>query len=210
MASALSAPAASVVAAARSKARARFSTPACRCSEEEGRMGGPGAASGDGVAAPVLVSREKAKNLGLQVLARPRGYADAAKIPYNFRHVSYLQKEGTRPSSRPVAVSSFDSFVQQGGDLPFFTSRATRVIDAEYRCPVGVVLFNHSEVDFAVKPGDCVAQMIVQVIATPEVTEVEDLDTTVWGREDSGPPRFELRALVDTSREVLRCSMLHP
>nr|XP_020173696.1 deoxyuridine 5'-triphosphate nucleotidohydrolase [Aegilops tauschii subsp. strangulata] len=119
------------------------------------------------------------------------------------RHVSYLQKEGTRPSSRPVAVSSFDSFVQQGGDLPFFTSRATRVIDAEYRCPVGVVLFNHSEVDFAVKPGDCVAQMIVQVIATPEVTEVEDLDTTVWGREDSGPPRFELRALVDTSREVV-------
>uniref|UniRef100_A0A453D910 Uncharacterized protein n=1 Tax=Aegilops tauschii subsp. strangulata TaxID=200361 RepID=A0A453D910_AEGTS len=34
----------------------------------------------DGVAAPVLVSREKAKNLGLQVLARPRGYADAAKV----------------------------------------------------------------------------------------------------------------------------------
>ena len=44
---------------------------------------------------------------------------------------------------------------------------------------VGVVLFNHSETDFIVKPGDRVAQMIVQVITTPEVAEVEDLDATV-------------------------------
>ena len=58
---------------------------------------------------------------------------------------------------------------------------ATGVIDADYRCLVAVVLFNHSEVDFAVKPGDRVAQMIVQVIVTPEVAELEDLDTIVWG-----------------------------
>ncbi|KAF6992470.1 hypothetical protein CFC21_009456 [Triticum aestivum] len=92
-----------------------------------------------------------------------------------------LQKEGTQPSSRLATVSPIDSFVQQGGDSPFFTSRATRVIDADYRCLVGVVLFNHSEVDFAVKPGDRIAQMIVQVIVTPEVAEVEDLDTIIWG-----------------------------
>ncbi|VAI09167.1 unnamed protein product [Triticum turgidum subsp. durum] len=87
-----------------------------------------------------------------------------------------LQKEGTRPSSRLAAVSLVDSFVQQGGDPPFFMSCATRVIDPDYRCPVGVVLFNHSEVDFAVKSGDRVAQIIVQVIA-----EVEDLDSIIWG-----------------------------
>jgi len=46
---------------------------------------------------------------------------------------------------------------------------------------VCVVLFNHSEGDFAMKTGDCVAPMIVQVIATPEVIEVEDLDVTVRG-----------------------------
>ncbi|XBI05549.1 hypothetical protein VPH35_133705 [Triticum aestivum] len=102
------------------------------------------------------------------------------------RHLIYLQKEGTRHSSQLAAVSSFDSFVQQGGDPPFFTSHATRVIDAEYRYPVGIVFFNHSEVDFVVKPGNCITQMIIQVIVTPEVTEVEDLDTTVRGEGGFG------------------------
>nr|XP_051179131.1 deoxyuridine 5'-triphosphate nucleotidohydrolase-like [Lolium perenne] len=60
------------------------------------------------------------------------------------------------------------------------------VIDADYRGPVGVVLFNHSEVDFAVKPGDRIAQLIIQVIATPEVAEVEDLDATLRGEGGFG------------------------
>ncbi|KAK6805044.1 hypothetical protein RDI58_002828 [Solanum bulbocastanum] len=55
------------------------------------------------------------------------------------------------------------------------------VIDADYRGPVGVVLFNHSEVDFVVKAGDRIAQLIVQKIVTPEVEEVDDLDSTVRG-----------------------------
>uniref|UniRef100_M8BFS2 dUTP diphosphatase n=1 Tax=Aegilops tauschii TaxID=37682 RepID=M8BFS2_AEGTA len=53
------------------------------------------------------------------------------------------------------------------------------VIDVDYRDLVGIVFFNHSEADFSVKPDDRAAQMIVQVIATPEVAEVEDLDATV-------------------------------
>ena len=57
------------------------------------------------------------------------------------------------------------------------------------------MLFNHSETDFAVKPGCYVAQMIVQVISTPEVADVEDLDATVREREDSCPPASELLAL---------------
>ena len=69
---------------------------------------------------------------------------------------------------------------------------ATGVIDTDYRCPVGVMLFKHSEVDFAVKPGDRVVQMIVQVIAKPEVAEVGDLDAAVRGREDSCPLASEL------------------
>ena len=54
------------------------------------------------------------------------------------------------------------------------------MIDVDYRDLVCVVLFNHTETDFTVKPGDRVTQMIVQVIATPEVAEVEDLEATVW------------------------------
>ncbi|CAH9062624.1 unnamed protein product [Cuscuta europaea] len=55
------------------------------------------------------------------------------------------------------------------------------VIDADYRGPVGVILFNHSEIDFEVKVGDRIAQLIIERIATPEVEEVEDLDSTVRG-----------------------------
>lgn len=55
------------------------------------------------------------------------------------------------------------------------------VIDADYRGPVGIVLFNHSEVDFEIKVGDRIAQLIVQKIVTPEVEEVDDLDATVRG-----------------------------
>ncbi|KAF7025372.1 hypothetical protein CFC21_037557 [Triticum aestivum] len=55
------------------------------------------------------------------------------------------------------------------------------LIDADYHGPVGSVLFNDSEVDLAVKTGDRVAQMIIQVISTPEVAEEEDLDAIVRG-----------------------------
>ncbi|XP_074283189.1 deoxyuridine 5'-triphosphate nucleotidohydrolase-like [Silene latifolia] len=55
------------------------------------------------------------------------------------------------------------------------------VIDADYRGPVGVILFNHSDVDFEVKEGDRIAQLIIEQIVTPDVFEVEDLDSTVRG-----------------------------
>ncbi|XP_040243215.1 uncharacterized protein [Aegilops tauschii subsp. strangulata] len=53
------------------------------------------------------------------------------------------------------------------------------VIVTDYRNSGGIVLFNNSETDFTMKPGDCITQMIVQVILTPKVAEVEDLDATV-------------------------------
>lgn len=60
------------------------------------------------------------------------------------------------------------------------------VIDADYRGPVGVILFNHSDVDFEVKLGDRIAQLIIEKIVTPEVVEVEDLDSTVRGEGGFG------------------------
>lgn len=60
------------------------------------------------------------------------------------------------------------------------------VIDADYRGPVGVILFNHSDVDFEVNTGDRIAQLIIQKIVTPEVTEVESLDSTQRGEGGFG------------------------
>ncbi|KAK9080302.1 hypothetical protein SSX86_000060 [Deinandra increscens subsp. villosa] len=55
------------------------------------------------------------------------------------------------------------------------------VVDADYRGPVGVILFNHSDAEFEVKVGDRIAQLIIEKIITPEVVEVDDLDSTVRG-----------------------------
>ena len=50
------------------------------------------------------------------------------------------------------------------------------VIDSDYRGPVGVVLFNHSDEDYEIKRGDRIAQLILEKIIIPEVTEVVDGD----------------------------------
>jgi deoxyuridine 5'-triphosphate nucleotidohydrolase len=55
------------------------------------------------------------------------------------------------------------------------------VIDEDYRGNVGVILFNHSDVDFIVAAGDRVAQLILEKIETPDVEVVDDLSETVRG-----------------------------
>ncbi len=56
-----------------------------------------------------------------------------------------------------------------------------RVIDADYRGNVGVVLFNHSETDFHVNVGDRVAQLILESIKRLPVVEVSNLEDTQRG-----------------------------
>ena len=60
------------------------------------------------------------------------------------------------------------------------------VIDSDYRGPVGVVLFNHSDEDYEIKCGDRIAQLILEKIITPEVTEVVDGDLPETVRGSGG------------------------
>ncbi|ESZ98329.1 deoxyuridine 5'-triphosphate nucleotidohydrolase [Sclerotinia borealis F-4128] len=60
------------------------------------------------------------------------------------------------------------------------------VIDSDYRGQVKVLLFNHGEKDFEVKEGDRVAQLILERIYTPEVTEVLVLEESVRGEGGFG------------------------
>ncbi|KAI0117320.1 dUTP diphosphatase [Daldinia grandis] len=62
-----------------------------------------------------------------------------------------------------------------------FIDTGAGVIDADYRGPVKVLLFNHSDADFPVAAGDRVAQLVVERIYTPEVREVQELDESVRG-----------------------------
>jgi dUTP pyrophosphatase len=59
------------------------------------------------------------------------------------------------------------------------------LIDEAYRGPVGVLLFNHSDEDFAIRAGDRIAQLGVERYVRPEFTEAADLTETSrssgWG-----------------------------
>lgn len=45
------------------------------------------------------------------------------------------------------------------------------VVDSD-KNPLFVILFNHSDVDFEVKVGDNIAQLVIELHAIPEVVEV--------------------------------------
>lgn len=55
------------------------------------------------------------------------------------------------------------------------------VIDCDYRNGVGVVLFNHADVDLAITAGDRVAQLILEKCSIVDVVEVNELDNTERG-----------------------------
>ncbi|EEP81858.1 deoxyuridine 5'-triphosphate nucleotidohydrolase [Uncinocarpus reesii 1704] len=62
-----------------------------------------------------------------------------------------------------------------------FIDTGAGVIDADYRGEVKVLLFNFSDVDFTVKQGDRVAQLVLERIYTPDVQVVEQLEESVRG-----------------------------
>ena len=55
------------------------------------------------------------------------------------------------------------------------------MIDSNYRGEIGVVLFNHSTVDFRVQVGDKIAQLILEKIKTLAVQKVIVLSATDRG-----------------------------
>ncbi|KAJ6403587.1 hypothetical protein OIU84_011910 [Salix udensis] len=100
----------------------------------------------------------------------------AAKVPARGialipTDLSIAIPEGTYARIAPRSGLTWKHSIDVGGG----------VIDADYRGPVGVILFNHSDLDFEVKVGDKIAHLIIQKIVTPNAMEVEDLDATVSG-----------------------------
>lgn len=67
------------------------------------------------------------------------------------------------------------------------------VIDADYRGPVGVVLFNLGDKDFEIKQGDRIAQLVLEEIKMVDVQEVEDLDATERGAGGFGSTGIEAK-----------------
>lgn len=70
---------------------------------------------------------------------------------------------------------------RSGLAVKHFIDTGAGVIDSDYRGQVKVLLFNHSEVDFGIKEGDRIAQLVIERICTPEVVVVEELEESVRG-----------------------------
>ena len=51
-------------------------------------------------------------------------------------------------------------------------------IDSGYRGEIGVILFNSSDVDFQVKKGDRVAQVVIAPVTQPVIEEAQEIDET--------------------------------
>ncbi|MDP6231612.1 MAG: dUTP diphosphatase [Nitrospinaceae bacterium] len=60
------------------------------------------------------------------------------------------------------------------------------VIDAQYRGEVKVLLFNHSDLDFQIEPGDRIAQLLVQKVESINFLSVDDLDDTARNKNGFG------------------------
>lgn len=63
---------------------------------------------------------------------------------------------------------------------------APGTIDSDYRGEVGAILFNFSEKDFEINPGDRVAQAVIAPVIRAEWVEVEELSETVRGEGGFG------------------------
>ena len=51
-------------------------------------------------------------------------------------------------------------------------------IDSGYRGEIGVILFNSSDVDFQIKKGDRVAQVVIAPVTQPVIEEAQEIDET--------------------------------
>ena len=75
---------------------------------------------------------------------------------------------------------------RSGLALKFGIDVGAGVIDADYRGNVGVLLFNFGESAFCVKPGDRIAQLVLERIHYAEVAEVSEISFTERGESGFG------------------------
>ncbi|KAM0692560.1 hypothetical protein Q7P36_007114 [Cladosporium allicinum] len=125
-------------------------------------------------------------------LLSPTARAPTRGSAYAAGYDLYASKATTIPARGKVLVDTDISIAVPAGTYGRVAPRSglaskhsidvgAGVIDADYRGPVKVLLFNLGDSDFKVEVGERVAQLIVERIYTPEVVVVEELEETVRG-----------------------------
>ena len=83
------------------------------------------------------------------------------------------------------------------------------VVDADYRGPVGVVLFNFGSDDFEVNVGDRIAQLILEQISMVPAVKVEELTETQRGAGGFGSTGVE-KALPEEKTDAKKQRTISP
>ena len=99
--------------------------------------------------------------------------------PVSVFPLSSFLKSQLPPYSRPYNYSLYVS--ANSPAVKNFIDTGAGVVDEDYRGPLKVLLFNHSDVDFQVSEGDRIAQLLLEKIYTPPIIEVESLSETERG-----------------------------
>ena len=60
------------------------------------------------------------------------------------------------------------------------------VIDSHYRGEIKILLFNHSDLDFQIQPGDRIAQILIQKVEQVQFLPAEKLTETTRNKEGFG------------------------
>ncbi len=63
----------------------------------------------------------------------------------------------------------------------FFVANSPGTVDSGYRGPVGVIVFNFSDILIRIHPGDRIAQGVICPVMNVEFDEVDELDETERG-----------------------------
>ncbi|CAL5225468.1 g8289 [Coccomyxa viridis] len=135
---------------------------------------------------PAPISTIRVKRLTPDAVLPKRGSAKAAGYDLASAQDTYVPARGKAVVKTGLSIAipaeTYARIAPRSGlAVKHFIDTGAGVVDEDYRGEVGVVLFNHSDVDFQVKKGDRIAQLILERIMTPEVEEVDDLDATVRG-----------------------------
>ena len=70
------------------------------------------------------------------------------------------------------------------------------VVDADYRENIGVILYNHSDVDFDVQRGERIAQMIIENVVPTNLIETK-VDTTERGDKGFGSSGYASKTITN-------------
>lgn len=146
------------------------------------------AASSNDTAVPTLEQSPSllVKKLSDKAKLPTRGSAFAAGYDLYAAKETVIPKRGKALVDTDISIAvpagTYGRIAPRSGlAAKHFIDTGAGVIDADYRGQVKVLLFNHSDADFAVSEGDRVAQLVIERIYTPDVVEVAELEESVRG-----------------------------